>query len=185
MDGEDEERAPVTIPRRIPHGPVHVSGVPFRLWCLMSLLAQAVGVSLNRFEDSHQYQQEQDFSLEWTFQHKLWSHRLSSLKKQEPSILTLFGTILQRTLMQVITTSARTKQVKKNCHGKYTYSWPFVNPRFAYFVGIPCRDSCTLLASTHWWMYLLGEQISAKHLLSMGMVFAHWISNEMKPMFFV
>ena len=67
MDGEDEERAPVTIPRRIPHGPVHVSGVPFRLWCLMSLLAQAVGVSLNRFEDSHQYQQEQDFSLEWTF----------------------------------------------------------------------------------------------------------------------
>ena len=30
-----------------------------------------------------------------------------------------------------------------------------------------------------------GKPISAKHLLSMGMVFAHWTSNGMKPMFFV
>ena len=44
MDGEDEDRVPVVIPRRIPRGPVHVTGVPFRLWCVMSLLAQAVGV---------------------------------------------------------------------------------------------------------------------------------------------
>ena len=44
MDGEDEDRATVVIPRRIPRGPVHVTGVPFRLWCVMSLLAQAVGV---------------------------------------------------------------------------------------------------------------------------------------------
>ena len=39
---EEEERPPVMIPRRIPAGPTHPLGLPFRLWCLMALLAQVL-----------------------------------------------------------------------------------------------------------------------------------------------
>lgn len=39
---EEEERLPVMIPRRIPDGPTHPLGMPFRLWCLMALLGQVL-----------------------------------------------------------------------------------------------------------------------------------------------
>ena len=41
-DDEREERAMVTIPRRIPPGPVHPTGLPFRLWCVMSIMSQVL-----------------------------------------------------------------------------------------------------------------------------------------------
>ena len=40
---EEEERVPMTIPRRVPHGDVRPGGLPFRLWCLMTILSQASG----------------------------------------------------------------------------------------------------------------------------------------------
>ena len=35
---------PVCIPRRIPHGATHATGMPFRLWAIMSILSQAFRV---------------------------------------------------------------------------------------------------------------------------------------------
>ena len=44
VDEEQEERVPVCIPRRIPHGATHATGMPFRLWAIMSILSQAFRV---------------------------------------------------------------------------------------------------------------------------------------------
>jgi hypothetical protein len=53
---DEEPVAPVSIPRRIPPGPIHPSGMPFRLWCLITILSQALPEKILYFSYGQQKQ---------------------------------------------------------------------------------------------------------------------------------
>lgn len=178
---EEEERVPMTIPRRVPHGDVCPGGLPFRLWCLMTILSQASGFgsTLGYVKyDAKLGIPRNLYDLFNMWDVKSWLIDTVSFTDPRENKFDLFpGTPHEIYICKshiFIKWSSWIFMIIFNIRSYRVYKlFIHADPK------TPCRHLSTPRTSTPWWTCLLAVPDSRKLSPSMGIAHAHWISAVM------